>query len=77
MNFLLIPFINRLFLIQWKCCLLNWRELRKLLCFASTYIVIQACVMWALYALISNLSGNDSSPPGRSWQFWLKVSDDF
>uniref|UniRef100_A0A915EZB6 RING-CH-type domain-containing protein n=1 Tax=Echinococcus canadensis TaxID=519352 RepID=A0A915EZB6_9CEST len=58
---------------EWKFFLMDCRDLRKLFCFITIYLLIQACVSWALYALISNLSSTGISSSERNWQFWLKV----
>ncbi|KAL5106760.1 E3 ubiquitin-protein ligase MARCHF1 [Taenia crassiceps] len=58
---------------EWKFFSLEWRDLRKLFCFVTIYVLIQACVAWALYALISNLTSTGTSNSERNWQFWLKV----
>ncbi|KAL5963417.1 E3 ubiquitin-protein ligase MARCHF8 [Taenia solium] len=58
---------------EWKFFSLDWRDLRKLFCFVTVYLLIQACVAWALYALISNLTSTGTSNSDRNWQFWLKV----
>nr|CDS26991.2 E3 ubiquitin protein ligase MARCH8 [Hymenolepis microstoma] len=57
---------------EWRCCPFTIGDLRKMFCFTLIYLMIQASVGWALYALITNISSPGVSTPRHAWQFWLK-----
>ncbi|VDD74404.1 unnamed protein product [Mesocestoides corti] len=57
---------------EWTCCPLKSTELRRVLCFLLIYVVMQACVIWALYAIIGHILENPKSRE-RNWQFWVKI----
>ncbi|VDL61261.1 unnamed protein product [Hymenolepis diminuta] len=58
---------------EWRCCPFSLADVRKMFCFTLIYLIIQASVAWALYALITNLATPGVSTPRYVWQFWLKV----
>ncbi|VDN99509.1 unnamed protein product [Rodentolepis nana] len=58
---------------EWRCCPFTIGDLRKMFCFTMIYLMIQASVGWALYALITNISEPGVSTPRYALHFWLKV----